>query len=198
MLPTKWGNFCTRPVININPFRDPYQALPFGHPVASLRIRTPLLLTQSKIMLGELNKDQIESILSSQALGRLACCVNNQPYIVPITYAYDGKYIYGQSNEGKKLEIMRQNPRVCFEVDMMVSMTNWKSVVVNGHFEELSEVEAARAREILFEKVFPLQTSSTVHPHQHEVSSQVDDSNRIKYIMYRIRIDSVSGRFEKQ
>jgi nitroimidazol reductase NimA-like FMN-containing flavoprotein (pyridoxamine 5'-phosphate oxidase superfamily) len=149
-------------------------------------------------MLGELTRDQIESILSSQALGRLACCVNNQPYIVPITYAYDGKYIYGQSNEGKKLEMMRQNPKVCFEVDMMVSMNNWKSVVVNGHFEELSEAEAAKAREVLFERVFTLQTSSTVHPHQHETSSQVDDSNRVKYIMYRIRIDSVSGRYEKQ
>ena len=90
-------------------------------------------------MLGELSKDQIESILSSQALGRLACCVNNQPYIVPVTYAYDGKYIYGQSNEGKKLEMMRQNPKVCFEVDMMVNITNWKSVIVNGHLEELSE-----------------------------------------------------------
>lgn len=149
-------------------------------------------------MTGELTKDQIESLLSSQAMGRLACCADNQPYIVPITYAYDGNYIYGHSNEGKKLEMMRMNPKVCFEVDIMNNMANWKSALVFGHFEELSDAEAEKAREYLFERVFPLLTSSTVHPHQHEVTTKIDDRNRVKFVMFRIRIDKVTGRCEKQ
>ena len=46
-------------------------------------------------MLGQLNDTQIQNILSSQAVGRLACTDGKQPYIVPVTYTYDGKYIYG-------------------------------------------------------------------------------------------------------
>lgn len=149
-------------------------------------------------MLGELTKEMTDSILSSQALGRLACSDGNQPYITPVTYVYDGVYIYGQTNEGKKLNILRKNPSVCFEVDMMTDMRNWQSVIVYGKFEELRDEEATKAREVFYGNVFSLMTSSTIHPFEHEVAEKVDDSTRVKYVMYRIRIKEVTGRFEKQ
>jgi uncharacterized protein len=149
-------------------------------------------------MLGQLNDDQIENVLSSLVVGRIACTDGKQPYIVPVTYTYDGEYIYGQTNEGMKLNILRKNKNVCFEVDMMSDMRNWQSVIVYGKFEELKDKEAEKARSILFGKVFTLMTSSTVHAHEHEVGSKVDDSTRVKHVMYRIKIKKVTGRFEKQ
>ena len=98
-------------------------------------------------MLGQLNDTQIQNILSSQAVGRLACTDGKQPYIVPVTYTYDGKYIYGQTNEGTKLKMLRKNPNVCFEVDMMTDMRNWQSVIVFGKFEELKNEQAKKARD---------------------------------------------------
>jgi nitroimidazol reductase NimA-like FMN-containing flavoprotein (pyridoxamine 5'-phosphate oxidase superfamily) len=148
-------------------------------------------------MLGELNKTQIDNVLTSQVIGRLACTDGSQPYIVPVTYTYNGKYIYGQTNEGTKLEILRKNPNVCFEVDTMTDMRNWQSVVVTGKFEELKNKAAEKAREILFGKVFMLMTSSTVHTHEHEATGKVDDSTRVKHVMYRIKIKKITGRFEK-
>ena len=149
-------------------------------------------------MLGKLNEIQIDNILTSQVLGRLACTDGNQPYVIPLTYAYEGKYIYGQTNEGLKLKILRKNPNVCLEVDMMTDMRNWKSVIVYGKFEELKNKSAEKARKILYERVFPLMTSSTIHAFEHEVNDKVDDSTRIKYVMYRIKIKKITGRFEKQ
>ncbi len=147
-------------------------------------------------MLGELNKNQIENILSSQVMGRLACTDGKQPYIVTVTYTYDGEYIYGQTNEGKKLTILRKNPNVCFEVSVMTDMANWQSVLVFGEFEELSEKEAVKARDILFNRVFSLMTSSTIHGNGHKEAGEIDDSNRVKLIMYRIKAENVTGRFE--
>ena len=149
-------------------------------------------------MLGELSNEKCEKILSSQVLGRLGCTDGTEPYIIPVTYTYDGKYIYGQTNEGKKLTILRKNPNVCFEVDRMTDMRNWESVIVYGKFEELSGENAANAREILFGRVFTLMTSSTVHPHEHKTTAQLDDTARVKYVMYRIKIKEVTGRYEKQ
>lgn len=149
-------------------------------------------------MLGNLNEMQINNILSSQVVGRLACSDGKQPYIVPITYIYDGEYIYGQTRIGMKLRILHKNPNVSFETDVMTDMANWQSVVVKGTFEELTGKEAEKAREILFNKVFTLMTDSRVHSHQHEVTADVDDSNRIKPVMYRIRIKEKTGRFEKR
>lgn len=148
-------------------------------------------------MLGELNEQEIRNILTSQVLGRIACCLEGQPYIVPVTFTYDGEYIIGQSLEGRKLEILRQNPRLCFEVDVMTDMRNWKSVLVNGLFEELEGEEAQKAREILFGKVLTLMTSSTVHRHEHDPEGAEIINNRKKPVMYRIKINSISGRFEK-
>lgn len=148
-------------------------------------------------MLGKLDAVQIRNILTSQVLGRLACSDGLQPYIVPVTFAYDGNYIYGQTNEGTKLQILRKNPSVCFEVDILSHMNLWESVLVFGQFEELADKEAENARNILFNRVFSLMTSSTVHTHEHATESGIGDENRIKYVMYRIKPDRISGRFEK-
>ena len=149
-------------------------------------------------MIGELNYNQIKNVLSSQAVGRLACSDGKQPYIIPVTYAYDGKHVYGQVIEGTKLKLLRKNPKVCFEVDMIINMANWQSVLVYGVFEELKNTEAKRAREFLFDRVFPLMTSSTIHPFGHEEKGKVNDSTRIKPVKYRIKISKITGRFEKQ
>ena len=97
-----------------------------------------------------------------------------------------------------KLNILRRNPNICFVIDRMTDLHNWESVIVYGKFEELENEEAEAAQEIFFNRIFPLMTSSTVHPHEHEVTAVVDDSTRIKYKMYRIVIEEITGRFEKQ
>ena len=147
-------------------------------------------------MLGNLNNTEIQNILLSQVLGRLACTDGKQPYIVPVTYTYDGEYIYGQTNEGTKLDILRKNPLVCFEVDVMTDMRNWQSVMVFGKFEELKGEDEKAARDILFGRVFTLMTSSTLHKHQHDTTHEPDD-NRVKTVMYRIHIKKLTGKFER-
>ena len=112
-------------------------------------------------MLGELDKLQVNNVLISQVMGRLACTDGIHPYIVPVTYAYDGEYIYGQTNKGKKLDMLRKNPNVCFEVLVLTDMANWRSVLIFGKFEELEKDAAEKARDILFGRVFSLMTSCT-------------------------------------
>ncbi len=149
-------------------------------------------------MTGQLSNTEINNILSSQAVGRIAGAADNKPYIVPVTYRFDGKYIYGQTNEGMKLELFRKNPTVCFEVDTMTDMRNWQSVVVFGKFEELAGEEASVAERILFGRIFSLMTKSTIHSQGHEVTSEVCDKTRMKQVIYRIHIDKITGRFENQ
>ncbi len=151
-------------------------------------------------MLGILNQDQINNVLLSQVMGRLACTDGKSPYIIPVTYIFEGEYLYGQSNEGTKLEIMRKNPNVCVEVDIMANMQNWQCVLVFGTFEELKGDLSEQAREKLYSRIFTLMTSSTVHKFGHgdDAVVRIDESDKVKQIMYRIKIDTVTGRFEKE
>ncbi len=93
---------------------------------------------------------------------------------------------------------MRANPNVCFQVDTVQNMANWRSVIASGTFRELEGEEAVEARDYLFNHLWPFLTSTTTHPHEHASSlSSVDDSNRIKPVMFKIVIDKKTGRFEK-
>ncbi|MBU3713805.1 MAG: pyridoxamine 5'-phosphate oxidase family protein [Ferruginibacter sp.] len=148
-------------------------------------------------MTGELTKQEIDNVLMSQSLCRIACSDDKKPYLVPVTFAYNGTYLYGQSMNGTKLNILRKNPNVCVQVDIINSMTNWKSVIVTGQFEELKDKEAETAREHLYSKIFSLMTGSSVHSFGHELESAIDENNRIKSVMYRIKIEKITGRYQK-
>ncbi len=149
-------------------------------------------------MIGNLTKPQIENILQSQSLCHISCTDGRMPYVVPVTFAYDGNYIYFQSREGKKMNIIRKNPNVCIQVEVMTSMSNWQSVVAIGKAEELKEKPAKEARKKLFNKVLTLLTSATVHKFEHNstIENTLDDSNRIKSVMIRVKIKELTGKFE--
>lgn len=68
-------------------------------------------------MLGQLTGEQIEHVLQSQITGRIGCCAGDDMYVVPVTYVYHQGHIYAHSKEGRKIQIMRRNPKVCFQVD---------------------------------------------------------------------------------
>lgn len=149
-------------------------------------------------MQGFLNKDQINNILTSQSIGRLACTDGLFPYITPINYAYDGKYIYGQTNHGTKLDLLRLNPNVSFEVELVTNMRSWQSVVLQGEFEELWDEPADEAWAIFRRNVFSVQTATKVHGHEHGVTAVMEDDHRLKLIMFRIVIKKITGRYQRE
>jgi len=147
-------------------------------------------------MIGHLNNEEIEAVLKQQIIGRLGCHLDGDTYIVPISYAYDDHYIYAHSAEGKKINIMRQNPNVCFEVDDINNMGNWKSVVATGSYEEVADpAERTKALRILLNRVLPLSSSITTHLGKHWPFEPVD-LNSISGIVFRIQLKEKSGRFE--
>jgi nitroimidazol reductase NimA-like FMN-containing flavoprotein (pyridoxamine 5'-phosphate oxidase superfamily) len=78
-----------------------------------------------------------QDTLARLGFGRLGCARDNQPYIVPIYFAYEPDHLYGFATLGQKIEWLRTNPRVCLQSDEVVSNDNWVSVIVLGRYEEL-------------------------------------------------------------
>ena len=60
---------------------------------------------------------EIDEILSAGRIMRLALCDGGMPYVVPLNFGRRGKKVYFHcAVEGKKLDILRRNPRVALEV----------------------------------------------------------------------------------
>jgi nitroimidazol reductase NimA-like FMN-containing flavoprotein (pyridoxamine 5'-phosphate oxidase superfamily) len=150
-------------------------------------------------MIGELSPLEIEHLLRSQIVGRIGCHDGDSVYVVPISYAYDGDYIYCHSFEGQKLDFMRKSPRVCFQVDEMTDMSNWKSAIAWGEFEELTDRdERKKALEFLLQRRLPIRSSITTHlgqtwPFTGNGNNGIND---IPGIVFRIKLQQKTGKCE--
>lgn len=89
------------------------------------------------MIIRELSRHECNSVVQAGHLARLACCREDRPYVVPITYAFAGNCIYGFSMPGQKIDWMRKNPNVCLQIDEF-SDHEWKSVVIYGRYQELA------------------------------------------------------------
>jgi uncharacterized protein len=150
------------------------------------------------MMTGKLSNEQIDEVLKQNVLGRIGCHSSGKTYVVPINYVYDGKYIIGHSVEGLKIQMMRNNPQVCFEVDEMISFTNWKSVIAWGTYLEITgERERLQAMELFVDRMMHLKISETAHlPEISEKRLHPRSPGMIKPVIYRIIISEKTGRFE--
>jgi len=147
-------------------------------------------------MLGKLSELQIERFLESQIVGRIGCHANGETYVVPISYAYDGTYIYAHTYEGKKLDMMREEPRICFEVDTLGDLSEWKSVIGWGEFEELKDPdERKHALQILMDRNLPILSSVTMHL-SPDWPFHSDDTDYTDGVVFRIKLVDKTGRFE--
>ncbi|HAN76792.1 MAG TPA: pyridoxamine 5'-phosphate oxidase family protein [Bacteroidales bacterium] len=60
----------------------------------------------------------LEKILKHANICRIAFSVRDTPYIVPLNYGYyNGKLYIHSAKAGKKIDLIKANPYVCFEIE---------------------------------------------------------------------------------
>ena len=126
----------------------------------------------------------IEELLRSAIVGRIACCGHGvvgdgRPYLVPLAYGYDGEAIYAHSGPGRKLDLMRSESRVTFEVDAADAPDRWRSVIAEGTFEEIAN---PRRRD---------EALRIIYPPPMNVPALGEQT-----VVFRIRLTARSGRYE--
>lgn len=147
-------------------------------------------------MLISLTPNQIDEVLKTQLVGRIGCHVNNITYVVPISYAYSDDAIYCHSYEGLKIDMMRQNPEVCFEVDVLENLASWKSVIAWGDFEELvDKSDRDDAIKILLSRTLPLISSKTMQLGE-EWPFTTTSQDDVKGILFKINVKNKTGKCE--
>lgn len=139
----------------------------------------------------EMTREECRAALAQTGFGRLACARDNQPYIVPIFFAVEDDYLYAFSIAGRKIDWMRDNPRVCLEVDSIKNWQDWTSVVAIGRYEELPDTpdwqaERRHAHGLLQQRAMWWQPASVdISEHAGEVYLPV---------LFRMVLDDLTGR----
>lgn len=135
-------------------------------------------------------------LLSTNFIGRLAYMKGKSPNIVPITYFYDieNNCVLSYAKEGHKIEAMRENPTVSFQVDDISSIQKWRSVQAYGVFQELESNTAKDQLHRFFEGV-----QDTIASLKSEHPKFIQDfSTRLQQtgmpLVYRIAITNIVGK----
>ena len=134
---------------------------------------------------------EMTDLLGRTVIGHLGCHKRSEMYLVPVVFAFQGDHIYCHSRVGKKIEMMRANPRVCFQVEEVDNLFRWRSVFIRGRFEELEGIDAANAMRTLSDTVAGKEKGRNISTMDVEVSAIFS-----KAIFYRIRIEEMTGRAE--
>jgi nitroimidazol reductase NimA-like FMN-containing flavoprotein (pyridoxamine 5'-phosphate oxidase superfamily) len=140
----------------------------------------------------ELTREECIEMLTRLSFGRLGCSRDDQPYVVPIHFAYHDRHLYSVAALGQKIEWMRANPLVCFEADETIHHDRWMSVVVRGRYEELPDTPEWRAERQL---AYSLLQRRKVWWEPACVREALRTAvEQVMPMYYRIHIDQVTGR----
>lgn len=100
-------------------------------------------------------KAEIEDVIARAQICRLAMVDGDTPYIVPLNFGYSQDTLYFHAaKEGRKLEVLRKNPKVCFEFDICHEIekadapckwgVKYESVIGTGRATLIADQEAKK------------------------------------------------------
>src|SRR5690554_1225257 len=149
-------------------------------------------------MIKDLTDPQMDHLLRSMLYGRLGCSSPDRLYMVPLSYVYDGQYIYGHSKEGTKISLMRQQPKVCFQVDEIQNINNWWSILIYAEYEELDrEPLKGRAIQLINDRFAAFSSSAAVNPSPSDPHMTGFAEKEARPIVFRLKVLEKSGRSER-
>lgn len=145
------------------------------------------------------DKNEIYDILQRADVCRVAFAVNSVPYIVAMNYGLEQRnddeftLYFHCAREGKKLDMMRQNNLVCFQVDIdhelhyipekVYCTMRYSSVVGMGYLEEVTdEAERVKGLDLLMQH------------HGHEAPMAYPPSSMTRTVVLRLKITEISAK----
>lgn len=137
----------------------------------------------------EMRDGEIYDLLGRVGYGHLACSRDDQPYVLPIYYVYDGTDILIYTTAGQKSEIINDNPKVCLQVEEILPNGAWRSVVVTGEAHQIVDV-GEREKAVDLVRSF----NPTLLP-ALAIKWANDWMRKNVEVVYRVKILSAAGRF---
>jgi len=141
---------------------------------------------------GEMELRDIEAVLASENVVRVAFQDGEGTYLIPLGYAWRASALYGVTEPGRKTRLAATLPRVAFQVDTAVrtGLFEWESVTGSGCFE-LVEDEDEKRRAL--EAVLALAADAPAWWRDEQGSRMASG----QLLVWRIRPDQMTGvRYE--
>ena len=176
------------------------EAKNFGKTLSTPQLRTDRAIEDPKV---------IEEILYHNPVGHLGLSWKNQPYVVPLLFAFkDGNIYLHSADSGMMMEFLCNNPSVCFEVEEFLSIVpgpvpckysnTYRSVIAFGTAQILTDPdEKTTGLRLIVEKYAGEEVGRTL------TKDMVEDYRSMLLhrgtAVFKIHIEQITGkRFENE
>lgn len=136
-------------------------------------------------------------LIQTERVGRLALAdQEGQPYVIPLNHLLLDHTIYFHcALSGRKLDMLLENPKVCYEVDRFLGIKSGPTACEYGAFYESALVfGVARLVSDPLEKVRILNQLTAHHAAPGALFAPVTESTAAKVAVVAVSIDQVSGK----
>jgi nitroimidazol reductase NimA-like FMN-containing flavoprotein (pyridoxamine 5'-phosphate oxidase superfamily) len=144
-------------------------------------------MTTEAVTIRELTLQEIQSLLARNHVGRIAFSFHDRVDIRPIHYVYSDNWIFGRTSQSDKLDVLRHNQWVAFEVDEVNGPFDWMSVVAHGSFYRLTDEDMPQSAELRAEA---LKHVRSFIPSALRETDPVPDRTEL----FAIALDKLTGR----
>ncbi len=135
----------------------------------------------------------IEDIIKKSSVCRVAFSVDNKPYLVPLCFGYHDKTLYFHSaDQGKKLDMLKENPEACFELECETSIVTAKKAC-NWGLKYKSVIGYGKTVIVEDEKERTLGLDAIMEQYSEE-KWEYDAKMLAKTVVFKISIESMSGK----
>ena len=143
------------------------------------------------------DKKVMVSIIEKAIICRVAMCWQDEPYVIPMNFGYRDNYIFLHSaGEGRKLDILRNNDKVCIEFDVDVELVQsqeacktemkYKSVLAFGKAVILKDiVEKKKALDVIMHHYYNHDSLSVFHYPEDTLE---------KVIIIKVKVEKITGK----
>jgi len=139
------------------------------------------------------DKAEIERIIQEALVCRVALSDGDSPYVFPVCFGFkDGTIYFHSAQEGKKIEILRKNSKVCFEMDIDIELVEgekgcewgirYSSVIGFGTASFVEDIEEKKkALHVLL-------------GHYSDKSYEFSELSLNEVAIIKIRVESMTGK----
>lgn len=144
-------------------------------------------MTRIQVTKRTLDRRDAEQLLATHHTGRMAFAFHDRIVMTLVNYVYANGWIYARLERGPTLSTLRHHQWVAFEVDEIVGVYDWRTVIVHGSVQLLADDRSSpewrdfnHALELLRGQVPSILTNDDPQPERQQI--------------YRIHLDECLAR----
>lgn len=143
-----------------------------------------------------IDKTVIDNIINNAYICRIALAENNKPYIIPMSFGYNNNCIYLHTGKiGKKIDILKTNPLVCFEIEQDVEFKKTDTDIdCNWGMKYYSVIGFGTATFITQTQEIIKALNIIMHHYSEKSTFQYSEQGLENVCIIKIEIDEIFGK----